>query len=167
MYFLIKVFDKNKNIIIESDKVYTYDLHKFMEFTKFCKTEFTIEIKNILEYYEKNNTDSSTQTNNVNINVNDNVNINVNDDVNHDVIEDDYVDEDEEYISNSLFEGMFIEKYGRGYILKCNEEHKDYGEKYYHKGWWFPKQKAWFFKEEFLEYYLDRGALFWEDIETN
>lgn len=122
MYFLIKVFDKNKNIIIESDKVYAYNLHKFMEFTKFCKTEFTMEIKNIL-------------------------------------VEDELVEDEE----SNIFENMYIQKYGRGYTLRCPTEHPDYGTKYYHNAWWVPSLNQWFFKKEKLDYYLDRGAQLLEE----
>ena len=132
MYFLIKVFDKNRNIIIESDKVYTYDVHKFMEFTKFTKTEFTIEIKNILEEHEKNN-----------------ISISENEDI---------IEEVTECNIDIIFSNMYIQKYGRGYTLSCQTEHPDYGKKYYHNAWWFPSLNKWFFKKEHLYYYLDRGA---------
>jgi len=144
MYYLIKVFDKNKNIIIESNKVYECDLHKFLEFTKFSKNEFTIELKNISEDQEKNNNDLKTQTEVIHYEMN-------NGDITNNK-------NDEEYISDSLFEGMFIEKYGKGYTLRCSIEHPDYGTKYYHNAWWFPTLNAWFFKQENLDYYLDEGA---------
>ena len=47
-------------------------------------------------------------------------------------------------------EGYIIEEYGRGYLLTCEDTHKDYGTKYYHGGWWNTSANGWFFKKEFL-----------------
>ena len=40
-------------------------------------------------------------------------------------------------------------KYGKGYLLVPeSESHPDFGEKYYHGGWWMPCNNAWFFKKD-------------------
>jgi hypothetical protein len=47
---------------------------------------------------------------------------------------------------------MEIKSYGKGYLLIPTENHKDYGTKYYHNGWWMPKHNAWFFKKEYKNF---------------
>merc|ERR1711871_1151056 len=44
-----------------------------------------------------------------------------------------------------------VETYGKGYLLRPEEGHPDWGTKYYHNGWWMPKHNAWFFKKEYKE----------------
>ena len=125
MYYLIKVYSKNDVLLLESDKIYQYDLNKFIEFSKFIKTEMKIVINNY------NNDDVSEQDEN---------NLNLD-------------------ISNNLrFSDMTIEKYGKGYILECADDHPDYGIKYYHNAWWFNKLNCWFFKKEYLDYFIENGA---------
>ena len=48
-----------------------------------------------------------------------------------------------------------VQKYGKGYLVKPNHCHPDYGEKYYHGGWWMPKHNAWFFKADAYQMYCD------------
>ncbi len=67
---------------------------------------------------------------------------------------------------DDLFSGMKISEYGKGYLLTPPEGHDDIGIKYYHNAWWMPNQNAWFFKEEFLDYFLDKGALWKLEEET-
>ena len=60
---------------------------------------------------------------------------------------------------------MTLEKYGRGYILKVDEEHPDYGVKYYPsqsncRAWWQDSNKGWFVQRENKNYFLERGAVF-------
>ena len=54
-------------------------------------------------------------------------------------------------------EGLTITKYGKGLFIKCPKEHKDYGSKYYHNGWWM--KDGWFFKMNFYEYLIQNGAI--------
>ena len=56
------------------------------------------------------------------------------------------------------FDGMTLEAYGKGYFLIPDEDNRDFGTKYYHGGWWFPSQSAWFFKENFYEFLCAHGA---------
>ena len=77
------------------------------------------------------------------------------------------VDEDHWNViqSDETYEEMTLEKYGRGYILKVDEEHPDYGIKYYPsqsncRGWWQDNNKGWFIQRENKNYFLERGAVF-------
>ena len=63
------------------------------------------------------------------------------------------------------YEGMEMYKFGRGYLLKCEEDHSDFGMKYYPseddcKAWWQPCNQAWFLRREHKNYFLDNGAVF-------
>ena len=58
------------------------------------------------------------------------------------------------------FEGMKIYKYGRGYLLKCPEDHPDYGKKYYHNAWWQNCNDGWFLKRKDKKYFIENGADF-------
>ena len=63
------------------------------------------------------------------------------------------------------YEGMEMFKFGRGYLLKCDEDHPDLGIKYYPseencKAWWQPCNKGWFLRREHKNYFLDNGAVF-------
>lgn len=67
--------------------------------------------------------------------------------------------------NNDTFDSMTLEKYGRGYILKADKEHPDYGVKYFPseencRGWWQESNKGWFVRRENKNYFLERGALF-------
>ena len=60
---------------------------------------------------------------------------------------------------------MTLTKYGRGYLLKCPEDHPDFGIKYYPDnnnclGWWLNNQEGWFIKRENKNYFLEKGAIF-------
>ena len=57
------------------------------------------------------------------------------------------------------FEGMFVESYGKGYLLIPSEDHPDVGTKYYHEGWWMPKNNAWFFRSKYFDELLSKGAV--------
>lgn len=48
-------------------------------------------------------------------------------------------------------QGAKFRKHGKGWILVPKKSHPDYGEKYYHGGWWFPSQNAWFFRNSVYE----------------
>ena len=41
-----------------------------------------------------------------------------------------------------------VKEHGKGYLVKPNYSHPDYGEKYYHGGWWMPSCNGWFFKKD-------------------
>ncbi len=52
--------------------------------------------------------------------------------------------------SNNEFNthGATFKRYGKGWLLTPkNSKHPDYGEKYYHGGWWNASQNAWFFRD--------------------
>ena len=54
---------------------------------------------------------------------------------------------------DETYEEMTLEKYGRGYILKADEEHPDYGIKYYPsqsncRAWWQDSNNGWFVQRE-------------------
>ena len=58
-----------------------------------------------------------------------------------------------------------LEKYGRGYLLSCDEDHPDYGVKYYPDNdnclaWWQEVNSGWFVKRENKNYFLEKGANF-------
>ena len=44
------------------------------------------------------------------------------------------------------YSGPNFVKYGKGWLLVPKKSHPDYGEKYYHGGWWNSSQNAWFFR---------------------
>ena len=78
------------------------------------------------------------------------------------------IDEDEDNNANEYedigpFTGMHIDTYGRGYLLVPPEGHPNYGEKYFHNGWWLTNQNAWFFKTKDYDNLIDNGAI----IQTN
>ena len=48
--------------------------------------------------------------------------------------------------------GRHYEAYGKGYLLHpSGEDDPDYGEKYFHEGFWNVKQNAWFFRKQHLD----------------
>ena len=53
---------------------------------------------------------------------------------------------------------MTISSYGKGYLLMPPKTDVHYGEKYFHDGWWMPKQCGWFFKSEFYNWLVEHGA---------
>ena len=65
-----------------------------------------------------------------------------------------------------LFKDMTLEKYGKGYLLIPKKSHSDWGEKYYHEGWWMNSQNAWFFKKEWHNYLMVNGAISMDDNES-
>lgn len=60
----------------------------------------------------------------------------------------------------NLFEGFIIERYGKGYSLKPPQGHRDIGVKYYYHAWWQTKNKQWFLKKEFRDFFIKYGATF-------
>ena len=77
----------------------------------------------------------------------------------------DFVKEQPDFINDHLFDGMTLEEYGKGYILRPPANHPDCGIKYYHDAWWRADLGAWFLKEKYLDYFLDNGALWKLDDE--
>ena len=74
-------------------------------------------------------------------------------------------EEEEEGSINTplMFEGMKMYKHGRGYLLRCPEDHPDWGVKYYpydddSKAWWQNCNSGWFLRRENKNYFLDNGA---------
>ena len=59
---------------------------------------------------------------------------------------------------DKMFKGFKMQKYGKGYLLTVDKNHPDWGEKYYYNGWWFSKQKGWFFKKEWKTFLIDNGV---------
>ena len=59
--------------------------------------------------------------------------------------------------------GMTLTKYGKGWLLTCDEDHHRYGQKYFYSAWWMPSQNAWFLKNEFYDKMVSLGA---SDSET-
>lgn len=61
----------------------------------------------------------------------------------------------------SPFSEMIIRKYGKGYVLIPPEDHELFGEKYINenRGWWNKNAQGWFFKKNFLQSFLDLGAI--------
>ena len=55
---------------------------------------------------------------------------------------------------------MYIEPYGRGYILVPHKDDYRHGRKYFYDAWWMPKADAWFFKAEYLDKFIDLGAAY-------
>lgn len=65
-------------------------------------------------------------------------------------------DEEETMIeSDTNIPDTTVSKHGKGYLVKPNHCHPDYGEKYYHGGWWMPTHSAWFFKKDAYQQYCE------------
>ena len=58
---------------------------------------------------------------------------------------------------------MYIEEYGRGYILVPPANHPNFGDKYFREGWWRPDLSAWFFRSQFLDGLIADGAVLVEN----
>lgn len=148
MFFIVNVYDSNDKLIIESNKLHQIDLNKFTDMISLCNNNLKIEITshndNVEIEYELDNDKQQNTPNNSEPN------------------DDNYIDEILQTMEDNeeRFHDMTIEPYGKGYILKCPQNHTDYGVKYYHNAWWFPKLNCWFFKKESLEYFLNNGAIF-------
>ena len=70
------------------------------------------------------------------------------------MMEEDEITED----STTSFDNMMLWEYGAGYLLIPSSDDEHFGEKYFHGGWWMPKQNGWFFKAEFYEMLVDSGV---------
>ena len=60
---------------------------------------------------------------------------------------------------------MTLERFGRGYLLRPQEDYEFYGEKYFLNGWWMPKHFAWFFRSEYFDELIFLGAEYISDYE--
>ena len=56
------------------------------------------------------------------------------------------------------FKKMKFYDYGKGYLLVPNKSCKSKGEKYFHDGYWMPKNNGWFFRTRFCEFVENCGA---------
>ena len=56
------------------------------------------------------------------------------------------------------FKKMKFYDYGKGYLLVPNKSCKSKGEKYFHDGYWMPKNDGWFFRTRFCEFVENCGA---------
>ena len=71
---------------------------------------------------------------------------------------------DEEYVPDVEDEGEVdftnytVRAYKRGYLLVPPRGDENWGEKYFHDGWWMPSQDAWFFRSKFYNFLLNSGA---------
>ena len=54
---------------------------------------------------------------------------------------------------------MTVKTYGKGFLVKPDEGHKDWGKKYYHNGWWMPKHNGWFFKKQDYLTMIESGSI--------
>jgi len=73
--------------------------------------------------------------------------------------------EEEEPLITDL-SSMTIISYGKGYLLIPQTDNENSGEKYFHNGWWIPKQNGWFFKEDDYEWLIESGAKLATDNES-
>ena len=84
-------------------------------------------------------------------------------------------DEDEEYVpdveeseeevhespeasESDLFFNYTLRPYKRGFLLIPEKGDENWGEKYFHDGWWMPSQDAWFFRPQFYDFLIENGA---------
>ena len=59
---------------------------------------------------------------------------------------------------STTFDKMTYTVYGKGHLLIPKKNHPDFGEKYYHNGYWMPKQNAWFFRGRYSDFVTNCGA---------
>ena len=80
-------------------------------------------------------------------------------------------EESEEYVPDAeenedgdlLFSNYTVRPYKRGFLLVPEEGDENWGEKYFHDGWWMPTQDAWFFRSKFYDFLVENGARALED----
>ena len=60
--------------------------------------------------------------------------------------------------STTTFDRMTYTVYGKGHLLIPKKNHPDFGVKYYHDGYWMPKQNAWFFRGRYSDFVTTCGA---------
>jgi len=72
--------------------------------------------------------------------------------------EEEYVPDVEEDEGEVDFTNYTVRAYKRGYLLVPPRGDENWGEKYFHDGWWMPTQDAWFFRSKFYNFLLNSGA---------
>jgi hypothetical protein len=65
----------------------------------------------------------------------------------------------EEYSVEPLSD-MYIQPYGRGFILVPPPDDYRRGKKYFYDAWWNNSADAWFFKAEYLDKFIEMGAVY-------
>jgi hypothetical protein len=66
--------------------------------------------------------------------------------------------EDEDQSVETDLSSMTLQSYGKGFLLMPTKTDSHYGEKYFHDGWWMPKQNGWFFKTCDYDWLVEHGA---------
>ena len=62
-------------------------------------------------------------------------------------------------LSNTSDSQITWKPYGKGYLLvPTSSSYKNYGQKYFHGGFWMPKHNAWFFKKDAYNTYNSQMA---------
>ena len=61
---------------------------------------------------------------------------------------------------------MTLWSYGKGWLLEPLQDDEYFGEKYFHEGWWMPKQNGWFFKDEHYQWLIDHDVVLSTDDDT-
>ena len=72
-------------------------------------------------------------------------------------------DAEEDEDGELLFSNYTVRPYKRGFLLVPEEGDENWGEKYFHDGWWMPTQDAWFFRPKFYDFLVENGARALED----
>ena len=78
--------------------------------------------------------------------------------------------EEEDYEDGVMYNdisGMTVKPYGRGYHLYPKDNDNRVGTKYFMGCFWQPKNNAWFFKKEHLDYILSCGAILDDECITS
>ena len=88
--------------------------------------------------------------------------------IDHDVVlstDDDTMESDVESKEVNL-SNMTLWSYGKGWLLEPLQDDEYFGEKYFHEGWWMPKQNGWFFKDEHYQWLIDHDVVLSTDDDT-
>lgn len=71
-------------------------------------------------------------------------------------------EDSEEYVPDEDtgldFFNYTVRAYKRGFLLVPEEGDENWGEKYFHNGWWMPSQNAWFFRPKYYDFLIENGA---------
>ena len=68
-------------------------------------------------------------------------------------------EQDEQDNTEIDLSNMTLWSYGKGWLLEPLQDNENYGQKYFHSGWWMSQQDAWFFKDEDYQWLIDNGAI--------
>ena len=91
-----------------------------------------------------------------------------------DCCEEEYYEDEEEHDLSDTLASMTVEDYGKGFLLRANEDDERFGEKYlevedfsnpdeFVTGFWITRAQGWFFKKHFLDVLLENGAEYISD----